>query len=139
VVTPKRDAPAPSPPSDAEPDVSRHENPTESHRVEEEEVQASGEKSSLELEPEDPGDPVWLLDRKRPDKGSKTTHQSKDKGEIMNVVDIHNLCGPYKKESKVEEQIGKAMAKMDKPGVTLVSSRPQRVRKPPDFYQAGFS
>jgi hypothetical protein len=138
VVTPKRDAPAPPPPSDAEPDVSRHEDTTGSHRVEEEEVQASGEKSSLELEPDNPGDPVWRVDRKRPGKGSKTTHQSKEKGEVMNVVDIHNLCGPYNPASKPEEQIGKAMAKMDKPGVTLVSSRPQRQRRTPDFYQAGF-
>jgi hypothetical protein len=116
---------------------------TESPRVKEKVIrrvdQTSEAKSSLELEPDNPEDPLWSLDRKRPEKGSKTTHQSSEKGEVMNVVDIHNHCGPYNSTSKVEEQVGKAIAKMDKPGVTLVSSRPQRVRKPPDFYQAGSS
>jgi hypothetical protein len=97
----------------------------------------------LELEPDDPRDPTWKLKRKLPGKGVNPTHPKTrtkgPKGEVMDVVDIHHHCGPYNPRLGVEEQVGKEIAKMHKPGVEVVSSRHQRVRKRPDFYQAGYS
>jgi hypothetical protein len=101
------------------------------------------DKTSLELEPDDPSDPTWKFKRKLPSKGTKPIHPKtgakSPKGEVMDVVDIHQHCAPYNPRLNVEEQIGKAMAKLVKPGVEVVHSRPQRVRKTPDYYQAGFS
>jgi hypothetical protein len=149
VVSPSQgEAPDPQPPLDvaAEGSSNSQSETASDHREEEvPKVAPPGgdEKSLLELESNDPSDPIWKLRRKLPDKENKATHPDRrankkgEKGEILNVVDIHQSCGPYSSNSRVEEQIGKAMAKMNIPGVEMVSSRPQRVRRPPDFYQAG--
>ena len=87
-------------------------------------------------------DPIWKLDRKRPDRDGSTSTETRakgQKGQILNVIDVHKLCGPYNPASKVEEQIGKDVAKMDQPGEEMVSTRPKRERRRPDFYQAGFT
>jgi hypothetical protein len=150
VADPQGDAPAPDPILEVDEPAARSDeagSSTSGHREEEVDKEGpdsgGGEKTSLELEPDDPGDPTWKLKRKLPDKGPKTTHPVERAkgpgGEVMDVVDIHQHCGPYNPRLRVEEQIGKAKAKMDKPGVEMVSSRPQRVRRKPEYYQAGFS
>jgi hypothetical protein len=98
--------------------------------------------STLALESDDLRDPFWKCQRRRPDKSKSTgtkTRAKGQKGEILNVIDVHGQGGPYNSASKIEEQIGKAIVKMDKPGVEMVSTRPKRDRKPPDFFQAGFN
>jgi hypothetical protein len=148
VPNPQGDAPAPDPGLDVEAIAVNSDvvqDPTSGPR--EEEVDTGnpdpGDRTSLELEPEDPRDPSWKLKRKLPAKGVSPTHPTNraksPKGEVMDVVDIHHHCGPYNPRLGVEEQIGKAIAKMNKPGVEVVSSRPQRTKRRPDYYQAGYS
>jgi hypothetical protein len=138
---PQGGVPAPNPVPDVA-DITVNSDDVESPASgpREEEVDTGPE---LELEPDDPRDPTWELRRKLPDKAVNTPHPKKKakgpKGEVMDVIAIHNHCGPYNPRLGIEEQIGKAMAKMDKPGVEVVSSRPQRDRRRPDYYQAGFS
>jgi hypothetical protein len=142
VADPQGGAPAPHPVPDVN-SIAVNSDEADISASDPREEAASTGTPDLELVPEDSRDPTWKLRRKLPSKGVSTTHpntRSKGpKGEEMDVADIHHHCGPYNPRLGIEEQIGKAVAKMDRPGVEMVSSRPQRVRKRPDYYQAGFT
>jgi hypothetical protein len=142
--TPQGVGPAPSPLAVIDAEANSHLSPTSGSGEEEASLTAAAADddtpTSLALETDDLSDPIWKLERKRPDREGNTAADPRAKGlkgEILEVVDVHRAGGPYNPAVPVEEQIIKAIAKMEKPGVEMVSSRPQRVRKPPDFFQAG--